>query len=128
MYNCILLILYKKKLKLTYNLYQMETLDPYNDTANEQQQQEQLNSSDDVESLTSEKIYTYDYANQEDGNNGGQFSELGSESGVEPDYTEWVFDEKAVVEDEFDITNEQALATLKFFCECHFLKFVFFLP
>lgn len=48
----------------------------------------------------------------------GQFSEVGSESGVEPDYTEWVFDENST-EDEamFDLTNEQALATLKYFCE-----------
>ena len=104
----------------------METLDPYNDDVNNKpHQNQQLNSSGDVESIASEQIYTYDYANDEedpnndvggDGCGGGQFSELGSESGVEPDYTEWVFDEKAVAGDEFDITNEQALATLKYFC------------
>ena len=98
----------------------METLDLYDDTNNQQQHQQhqQLNSSGDVESIASEQVYSYDYPNEDDQNNGGggQFSELGSESGVEPDYTEWVFDEKAVVDDEFDITNEQALATLKYFC------------
>ena len=101
----------------------METLDPCNDIDNTPLRDQQLNSSGDVESITSEQVYSYDYTNDgEDPNNdgcggGGQFSELGSESGVEPDYTEWVFDEKALAEDDFDITNEQALATLKYFCK-----------
>ena len=43
-------------------------------------------------------------------------NEIGSESGVEPDYTEWVFDDRGE-DDEilFELTTEQAMATLRYF-------------
>lgn len=44
------------------------------------------------------------------------YSEVGSESGVEPDYTEWIFDDAASEAGVlFDLSNEQAMATLKYF-------------
>ena len=43
-------------------------------------------------------------------------NEIGSESGVEPDYTEWVFDDKGEDDDIlFELTTEQAMATLRYF-------------
>ena len=70
----------------------------------------------DGESESSEQVYCYDYTSEEQNN--GVYSELGSESGVEPDYNEWIFDENAIdAETMVDLTNEQALATLKYFCK-----------
>ena len=67
---------------------------------------------------TAEQVYASSEYEGEEGNAGSQFSELGSESGVEPDYTEWVFDESSCdINQLFDLTNEQALATLKYFCK-----------
>ncbi|XP_066925431.1 putative leucine-rich repeat-containing protein DDB_G0290503 isoform X1 [Clytia hemisphaerica] len=96
----------------------METLNHYNEEEKEIKTSEFHPSSMasrgcEVENLTSEQVYTYEYGKEEELQEGEPFSEQGSESGVEPDYTEWVFDENAI--DKFDITNEQALATLKYF-------------
>lgn len=49
------------------------------------------------------------------------YSEVGSESGVEPDYTEWIFDDAASEAGVlFDLSNEQAMATLKYFSKFNF--------
>ena len=94
----------------------METLNHYNEEEKETKTNEfHPTSGSEVENLTSEQVYCYEYGKEEEHQGGEPFSEQGSESGVEPDYTEWVFDENAI--DEFDITNEQALATLKYFCK-----------
>jgi len=46
---------------------------------------------------------------------GKQF-EVGSESGVEPDYNEWIFEEGETEKDILmDLTTEQAMATLRYF-------------
>ena len=75
---------------------------------------EQLYASSDCGTVDGEKHEQY----QE-----GIGNEVGSESGVEPDYTEWVFDDKGVDDDILiDLTTEQAMATLRYFSKLCFLK------
>jgi hypothetical protein len=99
----------------------MESLQQYQEITRSEPSTSQLDDSnnENMGSMTSEQVYFYDldHAGEKEmlDNSIEQFSEIGSESGVEPDGSEWIFDENAF--DEFDITHEQALATLKYFCK-----------